>query len=325
MSQQVNAGDQEIDFSQIGKKFKSAAYSVESLLVRFLMLIRRNIIVIGIIFIGGVVLGWYLDKTGKTYKNEVIVMPNFGSTEHLYSQIDLIQSKLVDNDTAFIKGLGIEHPKKLLKIEIEPINNVYEFANQRPTNFELIKLMAEDGNINKVIDDEVTSKNYSNHKIVFKTRGITTDEATLKPIIKFLNSSAYYDTIKKQQVINLETKMRFNDSIINQIDGIVEEFKNASASGARSSSLIYYNENTQLSEILKRKDELINEQAMHRIAKINYTAIVKDIASSLNIRDKSGISGKMKFVLPILFIFLFIISTAVFRYIKRGLNKAERS
>lgn len=324
MSQQIKSADeQEIDFSVIGRKFKDAATGVESIFFRFLKLIKRNIIVIVVLFIAGAALGWYIDKTGKTYKNELIVIPNFGSTEHLYSQIDLIQSKLNEGDTAFIKSLGVVNPKKLLKIEIEPINNVYEFANQRPSNFELIKLMAEDGNINKVIEDKVTSKNYSTHRITFKTKGITAKEKTLDPLVRFFNSSAYFDTIKKQQVRNLETKMRMNDSIINQIDDIVEEFKNAPSSSARSSSLVYYNENTQLSDILKRKDELINEQASLRISKINYTAIVKNIASSLNIRDKSGLSGKMKFITPLLFIFLFIAGIAIFKYVKYGLSKNQ--
>lgn len=321
MSQQQNsAGEQEIDLSIIGKRLKSVASGLEAGFFSLIFLIKRYIIVLAIIFIGGAALGYYLDKTGKTYKSEMIVIPNFGSTEQLYSQVDLVQSKVNENDTAFIKQMGIL-PKKLVKISIEPINNVYDFANQRPTNFELLKLMAEDGSITKVIEDEVTSKNYLYHKIVFVTRGVTDRAKTLEPLMKFFNNSAYFDEIKKQQAINLEEKIRLNDSVISQIDQIIEEFRKSSSSGAKSSSLVYYNENTQLSDILKRKDELINETASLKISRINHTAIVKEVASSVNIRNKNGMSGKMKFVVPIVLTFIILVLIVIISYIKRGLKR----
>ena len=325
MSEQYKGSDEkELDLSIIGEKFKDAVAGVESGFFSFVFLIKRYLIVLILLFVGGAVLGWYIDKTGKSYNNEIIVMPNFGSTDHLYSQVDLIQSKITEGDTVFLNEIGIKNPKKLAKIEIKPINNVYEFAYQRPSNFELIKLMAEDGSINKVIEDEVTSKNYTNHKVIFQTRGLTDRQKTLDPLIKFLNSSTYFDTIKKLQTINLETKMRLNDSVINQIDGIIEEFRKSSSSGSKSSNLVYYNENTQLSDILKRKDELINEQATLRVSRVNYVSVVKEIASSMNIRNKSGLSGKMKLVVPIFFTFMFLTIVVFVSFIKRGLNRNKR-
>ena len=42
----------------------------------------------------------------------------------------------------------------------------------RRNSFELIKLMAEDGNIDKIMKDEITSKNYYHHKISIQTEGM---------------------------------------------------------------------------------------------------------------------------------------------------------
>lgn len=322
MAEQFNNTDEkEIDFSIVGDKLKGLAAKIDDLFFRFIMFIKRNIIVIAILFIAGAALGYYNDSKGKSYNNEIIVIPNFGSTEHLYSQIELIQAKINERDTAFLKQIGLTQPKKLLKIEIESINNVYSFASQNTTNFELIKLMAEDGSINKVIEDETTSKNYANHRINFLTKGVFPREIMLDPLLAFFNSSSYFDTIKKQQIINIETKMRLNDSIVAQIDDIIKEFKTSPSSGARSSSLVYYNENTQLSEILKRKEDLINEQAMLRISKINYTSIIKETGSSLNILNKKGLSGKYKYILPFIFVSLFLMIGIFVRYIKRGLKR----
>lgn len=324
MSEQHKGSDEkELDLSVIGEKFKDAVAGVESGFFSLIFLIKRYLIVLILLFTGGAVLGWYIDKTGKTYRNEIIVIPNFGSTDQLYSQIDLLQSKINENDTVFQKQIGIK-PKKLNEINIDPINNVYDFANQRQTNFELLKLMAEDGSMAKVIDDKVTSKNYFNHKITFITRGTTDRAHTIEPILKFLNSSTYFEEIKKQQIANLENKIVVNDSMIKQIDDIIEEFRKSTSSGAKSSSLVYYNENTQLSEILKRKDELVNESASLKVSRINSTAIIKEVASSINIRNKSGLSGKMKFVVPIVFTFMFLAIVVFVSFLKRGLNRNKR-
>ena len=42
----------------------------------------------------------------------------------------------------------------------------------KKNNFELIKLMAEDGNIDKIMKDNITSKNYYHHKISIQTDGM---------------------------------------------------------------------------------------------------------------------------------------------------------
>src|SRR5690606_23744407 len=122
----------------------------------------RNWIIILILILTGFGLGILLDKTQKSYEHQIIVTPNFGSTDYLYSKIDLIDSKIKENDTLFLKNVvGIQQSKNLKSIEIKPIADVYNFIQNKPENFELIKLMAEDGDINKVLQENITSKNYT--------------------------------------------------------------------------------------------------------------------------------------------------------------------
>ena len=37
---------------------------------------------------------YFLDKENKSYQQEIIVSPNFGSYDYLYNKVDLIQSKI---------------------------------------------------------------------------------------------------------------------------------------------------------------------------------------------------------------------------------------
>ena len=62
--------------------------------------------------------------------------------------------------------------KKIIDIEVTPINGIYSYINssdENNKNFELVKLMAEDGDIQKIIHDKVTSKNYPQHSIKIVT------------------------------------------------------------------------------------------------------------------------------------------------------------
>jgi hypothetical protein len=315
----INSEYKEIDLKQVNEKVKGAISGIGNAIINGILFLKRNIIIITILFIIGAVAGYLIDKKGKVYDHQIIVMPNFGSVDYVYSKVKLLSSKIKENDTVFIKSVGINNPKKLIDIEISPINNVYDFVHQRETNFELLKLMAEDGTISKVVEDNMTSKNYSYHRIMLSTKGKTDSKMLIMPLMSYLNDNTYYDVIQKEQMKNLEIKLRANDSIIKQIDGILNSFAKGRSTGSSGGSLVY-NENTELSEIIKRKDELINEKAILNISRINFDEVVKETSVSLNVLNKDGVHGKAKFVLPILLIAVFCGIALFIKYFKKQLS-----
>jgi hypothetical protein len=319
---QKNIDDQEIDLTQISKKIGLAFENFASFIFKGFLFLKRNIIAIGILFVLGAVLGFYLDKEIKIYNNQIIVSPNFDSNDYLYAKIDLISSKINENDTLFLKEVvGIKEPNKLKKISIKPISDVYKFIENKPENFELIKLMAENGDIKKIIEDNLTSKNYPYHHITYTTENLTSDEKTVQPLMYFLNHSEYYSIVKKESVSNLNIKIKENDSIISQINNILNGFsKNVKGSGS-SDKLVYYNENTQLNDVIKTKDELIQEQGYLRLKLLKIDRIVKGISVTLNIKNNDELNGKMKLFLPILFILMFIFAGLLKSYYKKQMNK----
>lgn len=303
-----NTDNQEIDLSQISKKIGNFFENIATAIFKGILFFKRNIIWVGVLFILGAGLGFYLDRTTKVYDNELIVSPNFGSVDYLYQKIDLISSKINDGDTLFLKEVvGIKEPKKLKNVTVSPIADVYKFINNSDKNFELLKLMAEDGDIKKIANENLTSKNYPFHLISFTTDKKTSNEKTIQPLLNFLNNSDYFKSIQKEYVNNIKVKMVENDSIISQINGFLNAFSNTVNGSQKSDKLVYYNENSQLNEVIKTKDALVNEQGNHRIELVNYDKIIKDNSTTLNIKNTKAVNGKMKFVLPLLFIFLFII------------------
>ena len=303
-----NNDDQEIDLSQISKKISGFFQRLNASIFRAIQFFVRNWIVVLILLIAGISLGTFLDKTQKCYEHQIIVAPNFESTDHLYAKIGLINSKIKENDTVFLKNtVGIQQPKSLKKIEIKPVADVYNFIKNKPENFELIKLMAEDGDIKKVLEENMTSKNYTFQTIILTTGEKSSEEKLIKPLLAYFNTSEYYVKIQKEVHKNIEFKMKQNDSIIRQIDGVLNNFSNATNGALKNEKLMYYNENTQLNDIIKTKDALLNEQGNHRIELIGFDKIIKENSITLNIELKKYANGRLKFVLPILFILIFVL------------------
>ncbi|MFM2229029.1 MAG: hypothetical protein RL607_287 [Bacteroidota bacterium] len=311
--------EKEIDLFEMKDNLGSLTSGITKRVVQFISFFINNRIKITILFFVGIVLGFLADYVTKSYTTQVIVTPNFGSNDYLYSKVDLINSKIIQGDTLFLKNVvGIKEPKKVAEVTIKPITDVYRFIENRPDNFELIRLMSEDADIKKIIEDKVTSKNYPYHEILIITSKPTAKEKVVNPILNFVNQSDYYKKIQSINIQNVKNKIKANDLIISQIDGVLNGFSRDINGNQKSDKLIYFNENTQLNDIIKSKNDLVVEQGSHKISLVNFEKIIKEINTSLNLKNTSGINGKLKLIFPILFIFLF----TLFRFFKK-INKLQ--
>ncbi len=320
-SPQTNQNDQEIDLGQLSKKIGEKVQSFIDWMFDGFLFIIRNKFIIGGLFILGAGLGFYMDKTIKEYDHQVIVTPNFGSTDYLYSKINLVNSKIKERDTVFLKKIGIKKPIRISKIEVEPIVDIYRFVGDNERNFEMLKLLAEDGDLKKIVEDNLTSKNYQFHLISYVTEEVSTEEEILNPLLGYLNENEFYKKVQKEYVNNINIKIKENDSIISQIDGILNQFSKAVGSNQKSDKLVYYNENTQLNEVIKTKEALINEQGSKRLELITSDKIVKENSYTLNIENRKALNGKKKLILPFLFVGLFLLFGVLRSFYRRQLAK----
>jgi hypothetical protein len=321
-NKQSNTGEQEIDLSVIFNKINGFFQKINTAIFRGIQFVIKYIITILVLSIIGSGIGFYLDETIKVYDNQIIVSPNFESTDYLYSKIDLIESKIKEKDTFFLKSIGVQEPDKLIKIQIKPIVDVYKFiSNGSEKNFELLKLMAENGDINKIVEEKTTSKNYTYHLISFSTKKLTSNKNTIEPILKFLNNNNFYGKVQNEYINNIKVKMKQNEIIISQIDGFLNSFSNTTNGNTKSDKLVYYNENTQLNDVIETKNKLITEQGNLRVDLVSLDKIIKDNSSTINIENNKSVNGKLKIVLPIIFIFIFIFIHFFISFYKRQSEK----
>lgn len=307
--------NEEIDLATLKRGIGSGFQKFNRFLFNTIQFFIKNIIVLVILIVVGVALGMYLDRS-KSYDNTIVVMPNFESVDYFYSKIDLLNSKIAERDTAFLKSIGIDEPRKLNKISVKPVVDVYRFLNENDLNFKIFELLAADSDAEKSINADATSKNYKYHLITFTTNGKTSQQKTVDPIMKYLNNSPHFAKLQKTYNYNSLMKVKANEVIISQIDGVLNQLSKGPDSGSKSGNLIY-NENSQLNDLIDSKDKLIREQGYLRIALLNQDMIIKLSSSNLNVVNKESISGKLKLIIPLILILIYVAIINFRRFYKK--------
>jgi hypothetical protein len=299
----TNSQEQEIDLSQIGKSISKGFQKAVNRCFDLLFFIQKKLLIVFVLFVIGGGLGFYLDKE-PNYTNDIVVIPNFGSNEYLYDKINLISLKLKEKDQAFFTKIGINNIKDFISIEIQPINGIYNFINSesQKNNFELVKLMAEDGDVDKIMQDQTTSKNYYLHSINIKTAIAYQQKDLIDPLLNYLQQSEYFAKLHKIHQKNLEEKLVANIKIISQIDQIL-----LSLSQNKTSVGVSISENTGLSDLIEKKDDLILENQRLAANRLEFEKIIKDQDILLNQMNTSGANNKMKFILPLLLVLFYLL------------------
>lgn len=331
MSTNTNHDQEEIDLGQLFGKIGNFFSSITTSIFKGILFVQKNIILLAALVVIGAGLGYYIDSETKVYNHEVIVSPNFGSVDYLYNKINLINSRIKQQDTSFLKSIGIAQPKNISKISIKPVIDIYSFVNENrgtannaenTQNFELVKLLSEDGDINKVIKDSLTSRNYNHHKILIVTDGFTTNKQTIDPILSYLNQSSFYKDFQNVYRDNFFTRIKENQTVIKQIDTLLNQFSN-NIKNQKNDKLVYYNENTQLNGLIDQKNGLINEINGIKTQLITSSKIILDKSRVINIKNTKGLNNKMKLVLPVVFIFGFLFLNLFLSFYKK--QKAKLS
>lgn len=318
-----NPKNAEIDlltvFSRIGDFFEW----INTLLFRAIRFFVKNIIAVVVLAVIGVVLGYFLEKVSPRFEQKIIVEPNFKSTDYLYSKINFLDNKITLNDTLFLKTIGIQNPSGIVSITIEPIVDVYNLINKDGKNLELLELMAQNGDIKSIVKETTTSKNYALHTIIIKTATVVADRNCIEPLLKYLNSSAYYEAYKRINLQNIQNSIKSKEATITQIDGILNQFSGPYGNHANSEKLIYYNEDLNLDGIIKTKDSLSAQIATLKIQQYNTNTIIKEKGIVLNLKDTKTIKRKLVFILPLLFIGAFVFFSFFISFYKKQSLKAS--
>ncbi|QKJ61969.1 hypothetical protein [Flavobacterium sp. M31R6] len=318
-----NPENPEIDlltvFSRIGDFFEW----INTLLFRIIRFFVKNAIAVAVLIVLGFGIGFLLEKVNRNYEQKIIVAPNFKSAEYLYSKIEFLASKAALRDTLFFKSIGIQKPSSIVSIAIEPIVDVYNLMNKNGENVDLLQLMAQNGDLKSIIKETTTNKNYDLQTITIKTLGSVTVNQTVEPLLNYLNTSSYFDTYKKINSQNISNNIKTKEATILQIDAILNQFSGTYGNHPNNEKLVYYNENLNLGAVIKTKDSLVNQIDKLKIEQYNTDKTIKERGVVLNIKNNKSIKGKLIFILPLVFVGLFVLYHFFTSFYKKQSLKAN--
>ncbi len=299
--------------------------AINNVVMNTFLFFKKNAYKLVLLLFCGALLGGLADYFTRSYLAEVVVNSNFTTNDYLYSRVDQLNNHFIQNKN---KELPISNYKKFSRIEVEPVIDVYSFVSnttlnvannaQNSQNFEMLKLMAEKGDINKIIEDEITSKNYYFQKINIISKE-KVDEKDIKSIIKHLNKDTYFDSILHLNIENIKERIVKRDSTISQINKLIQSYSSSIASG--NASVMFKNENSEVNSLINQKNELIQKIEQDKLSLISQNKIIKENTIVYNKINDKGIANKLKFLFPVLFIFLFFVIDYL-KYLNKKSQKA---
>jgi hypothetical protein len=300
----TNDHPEEIDLGYLVNKTGVFFKNLVKIFFLILAFFQKYIIITILLLIIGISYGLYKDSKGKKpFKNETIVIPNFESVDYLYGKVDALNSKISIRDTVFLRGVLDANYRKIRKIEIEPIVDIYNFISKSREHIDIFRILFQNQELSEFVEDMATSKYYKYHKLDFTIVGEENSEEIINDILLYLNSNEHFLEYQKVLRENTELEIAENTKMIAQVDSI---FKAASSFPYtdKSNQSVYINDNSQLYNLLTAKRELLEDRTSLLMRQKDETDVIKLVSASYNLKpDGFVMSNAIKY--PIYLILLF--------------------
>ncbi|GGE02426.1 hypothetical protein [Psychroflexus salis] len=248
--------NEEIDLGVLFDKIKSLVKSVLKGIVNVVQFFWKHkfrLIIVGVI---GIAVGLYLAKTAeKIYLNELLIEPNYKSTQYVYDKVNAINKKIESADTIYLQDVFGVNYKKVKGLEIEPVVDVYGLVSESEEIQETFKvLFVENGNTS-FFEEDINKINYTQHKIRILVEGEDDNEIISSQFFDYINSNLFYQ--KQSDVIykRIEEQLEENELMRKQIDSVIAYVQKKPNSQLTQQG-ISFSASQEVSELINRKRAL---------------------------------------------------------------------
>ncbi len=302
--------NEEIDLGLVFKKIGDFYRAFLMWLYRGFHFILRNWIVFLIIIVVGTILGYVLDSNAKfTKETSLIVQINFDASNYVYDAIEQLNGKIIDYDTIALAKMGLfkEGELTISGVSIEPVVNILDILNNAPRNDRNIEVLLDESQISDdLLTTEIFKSEYKAHKI-FVSASTLADETVIEDLKNYLNSNKTLNQIKDAKIENTIRKIENNKQSIVYLDSIFK-LTGSKTKPQKQSNQIYFNSYDFQSDnfylMFREKRSIQIEIEEMEIELLKYDYIVKTLNKPIFQIKKP--SYKMKIILPLLFVLLFM-------------------
>tara|TARA_Y100001934_G_scaffold125031_1_gene152268 strand:- start:1227 stop:2201 length:975 start_codon:yes stop_codon:yes gene_type:complete len=297
----------ELDIIVLIEKIKLALLSILLQIFRstktFLMGWKQLLLIV----LAGVLLGYFQTDNDQPNAKEatLLVKINFDAGNYVYDAVDLINLKILSEDTEFFtQEFKLNADEQLDEVSISPVIDIKDImakeinANEIRALFE--NLEYEDG----FSVTEGFKSDYDYHFINVVVSGNSTI-STVNKIVDYFNNNLLFTELKERNIQRISSIISDNEQTIKQIDKLLDYY--TSENKTKTTQLYIDNKDLRPNELIKTKVSLQNEN--QELKKENLTT--KETVMAINeanilIENTSLLSNKMVYY-PLLFLFIYIV------------------
>lgn len=285
-SPRTNASD-EIDLGQLLRIVKNGFKSLGNFGLRIFLFLKKNMyILLGLILFGVGVSFGLSQVISKKLKSEVIVRPNFESTDYLEEVVEEIKTNLITKNESFFEALEIKtEDTKGFEIALEAISDKDKESDEKIVNqmryLEALNNFKDQGFAMDILRSELADKSVINYTLSFLYVDPEKGPEIVKRLIEYINTNEYFNEVKEVYANNARSRIKTNSELILQIDAVVANYSNSlkPSSGVLSSKGFYEDKETlDVKALLELKSKL-NEDIEEKHLELNQQA---NIISILN-------------------------------------------
>jgi hypothetical protein len=298
---------EEIDLGYVFKKISDFFKNTVKLLFVVLAFFKKYIIIVVLLFLIGFGFGYYKDETSKkVYLNEVILIPNVESVDYLYDKVNALNVKIKLKDSLYLKSILDTNYRKIRKIEIEPIVDVYNFVSKSRENIDIFRILLQDQEFKEYLDDFATSKYFKYHRLKFSIVGTNDSQKIVQDILDEFNENEHFSEYLEVGKENTDLQIEQISVMIQQIESIIKSSTEFAAEN-KSNQSVFINDNSDLANLLIIKKNMLEDLLLLNMKSKDEVQIIKPVSFNYNVVGKGGfsISNKIKYPIILLFFFSF--------------------
>ncbi|WP_445386356.1 hypothetical protein ACT6NV_06040 [Robiginitalea sp. IMCC44478] len=312
----------EIDLGQLFKMIGNGLNRLFRGFLKIFVYVKKNVFWLGGLAVAGAILGFGLNKlVGVEQQIDVIVTPNLDSKEYLHDVIEEIQANAKAKDTAFFRQLSIDIDKlKGFDIQITPIvEDQSENFEEELEFLELLQKFENSDAMEDIVRAQLMDKGSLDQRIsfTFKESGTVLEEA--RKIMAYINSNDYYKELINLNTENAKQRIRQNDSLIKQIDLLINNYTQKMMMEERSTEgrLVLENEEPlNIPSLFDLKNELIKDTERKKLELKQKQEAITIVNFGKPYRVMKPLFQKNIVLFPLIFIGFFLLITLL-KYLNR--------
>jgi hypothetical protein len=260
----------EIDLGQlfqlIGRGFRSLFRGFLSIYLYF----KKNFFwLAGLVVLGGLT-GFIVNQlVDERQKLDVIVTPNLDTRNYLYDVVAEVQADIKARDTAFFRSLDMDFKAmEGFELEVAPLKVERQNSPGSTQMLETLKDFRNSEAIAEMVREELSEQITRDQRLTFYFKNPEIGAPYAGKVLEYINSNPYYQQLLEIQRTNAAERIERNDSLVRQIDLLINTYtdKLASEQTSPEGRLILENqESLDIPSLFEQKNRLIRDIETKRL------------------------------------------------------------